>query len=338
MPTDQPDPDRPDSVRGAGRDADRGAGRDADRDAGRGADRGADRDAGRDAGRGPDGGADASASRAAQVAEHGRYRQAVDAAYRAAADRNGWAEALPGLRAAWDGHKERYPDRERAAPRDEPDGSWTCGQRRLDPEQNAEAGKAHADLADEADREILPALRRVEAADPERRLAGLEHMVKGADRLKEKLADAWNGRPGLTVWQVLSAIPDAVRSTLTYSSEHYAEGVQEDIDRLKAEGFELVRLKNLWHADQYKGINSQWLRSETGTRFEMQFHTPESLEAKELTHEAYERIRADAALPADQQDLEEQGHLESFQRRVNTLVAIPPETDLIKDFPERKDG
>ena len=94
-------------------------------------------------------------------------------------------------------------------------------------------------------------------------------------------------------------VPDAVRFTLSYSSERYAEGVLADVDRLKAEGFELIKLKNLWHADQYKGINSQWFRSETGTRFEMQFHTPESLEAKELTHEAYERIRASAALPVD---------------------------------------
>ncbi len=142
------------------------------------------------AGRLPRAEADAPASRAEQAAEHARYREAVDAAYQAAADRAAWAEALPGLRATWDEHKQRYPDRERDAARTGADGSWTGGEhRRLDPEQNAEAGKAHADLADEAGREILPALRRVEAADPQRRLAGLEHMVKGEDRLKEKLAD-----------------------------------------------------------------------------------------------------------------------------------------------------
>jgi hypothetical protein len=163
-------------------------------------------------------------------------------------------------------------------------------------------------------------------------------MIKGEDRLKEKLADAWHGRPGLSVGQILSLIPDAVRSTLTYSPDRYAEGVLADVDRLKSEGFELIKLKNLWHADQYKGVNSQWRSTETGTRFEMQFHTPESLEAKELTHEAYERIRANTALPVDQQNLAEERDLESFQRRVNTQVAIPSGTDRIKDFPEKKDG
>jgi len=282
-------------------------------------------------------------SREEQIAAHARNRETVEATYqadyRAAADRDAWAEAVPRLRAAWDEHKERYPERMRTSSHTETDGSWVCGEyRRLDPEQNTEASKARADLADEADRDILPALLRIEAADPERRLAGLEHMVKGEDRLKEKLADAWHGRPALNVRQVLSMIPDAVRFTLAYSSERYSEGVLADVDRLKAEGFELIKLKNLWHADQYKGVNSQWLRAETETRFEMQFHTPESLEAKEMTHEAYERIRANASLPVDEQDLTEERGLEGFQQRVNKLIAMPPGTDRIKDFPEKNDG
>jgi hypothetical protein len=278
-------------------------------------------------------------SRAEQIAAHLQYRETVSVSLQAADGRAAWAAALPQLRAAWEEHKERHPEQARAAPRTEPDGGWACGEhRRLDPEQNTEATKAHADLADEAGGHILPALRRVEAADPDRQLAGLEHMVKGEDRLKEKLADAWSGRPGLTVTQVLSMIPDAVRSTLTYSSERYADGVITDIDRLKAEGFELLKVKNLWHADQYKGVNSQWLRADTGTRFEMQFHTPESLEAKELTHQAYERIRSNSALPVDEQDLEEQRDLEDFQRHVNAQVAIPLGTDRIKDFPEKTNG
>jgi hypothetical protein len=326
MRIEQPDPSEPDASRPDAADrphrADRG-------------DHGADTGPSRER----RGGAEAAVSREEQVAEHVRYRETVGVTYRAEADRGAWAEAVPQLRAAWEEHKERYPERTRASCRTEADGTWVSGEHRsLDPEQNNEASKAHADLADEADRDILPALRRVEAANPGRRLAGLEHMVKGEDRLKEKLADAWHGRPGLTAREVLSMVPDAVRSTLTYSSERYAEGVLADVDQLKAEGFELIKLKNLWHADQYKGINSQWFRAETGTRFEMQFHTRESLEAKELTHEAYERIRGNAALPVDEQDLVQDRELENFQRRVNTLIATPPGTDRIKDFPEKNDG
>jgi hypothetical protein len=272
--------------------------------------------------------AEAPDIRQQQITEHIRHRQVVDAAYGAAA-KDIWDRAVPELQAAWEDHKHRYPERSRAMPQTQPDGSWVAeGNRRLSPEQNAESSKCCADLRDEADQVILPAMRRVEAADPDRHLAGLEHMVKGEDRLKEKIADALRARPGLSASQALSIVPDPVRFTLTYDAEDYADGVLADVDRLKAEGFELVKLKNLWDKDQYKGVNSQWRIPETGTRVEMQFHTPESLEAKELTHEAYERIRSGTASLVEDQELEE------YQRRVNTLIATPPGTDRIKDFPE----
>jgi hypothetical protein len=273
------------------------------------------------------------ASRADQIAAHLSYRETVSVTVRAADGRAAWAEAVPALRAAWEEHKGRYPEQTRVTPRSGPDGSWTCGEHhRLDPEQNTEATKAHADLADEADRDILPALRRVEAEDPDRQLAGLEHMVKGEDRLKEKLADVMLVETRLTTRQALDKIPDAVRFTLTYSAECYTESVLVDVDRLKAEGFELIKLRNVWHSDQYKGINSQWRRPETGTRVEMQFHTPESLDAKELTHEAYERLRR----PETETSRSERDKLEEFQRQVNTLIATPPYAETIKDFPEKK--
>jgi hypothetical protein len=114
------------------------------------------------------------------------HRVLVDHAYGVA--RDAWTEAAPGLRAAWKNHQDRYPERMRPAPQTTPDGSWVAGQgRRLSPEQNAEAAKACTDLADEGRRDILPALKRVESADPGRRLVGLRHMLKGEDRLKEKI-------------------------------------------------------------------------------------------------------------------------------------------------------
>jgi hypothetical protein len=222
--------------------------------------RAADRDD-RD-GRGPDGGwpRPPEVSRAEQIAAHFRNRESVESAYQAAADRDAWAEAAPRLRADWEELRQRYPERARASPRTEADGSWVCGEhRRLDPEQNTEAGKAHADLADEAGRHILPAMRRIEAADPERRLAGLEHMVKGEDRLKEKLADELAGKDK-TVREALSEVPDGVRFTLCYNDQRYVDGVLADVNRLKAEGFNLIKLKNLWEDNQYKGVNSQWRR------------------------------------------------------------------------------
>jgi hypothetical protein len=248
----------------------------------------------------------------------------------AGAERGSWAEALPSLRAAWEQHQDRYPERERATPQTHADGSWSSGEtRRLTPEQNAEATKACADIHDEAERVAFPAMLQLEAADPNRCLVGLEHRLKGEDRLKEKIADALRARPGLTATQALSIVPDPVRFTCEYSPDRYAEGVLADIQRIKEIGLEEVKLKNLWSDEQYKGINSQWRRPETGLRIEVQFHTPASLEVKELTHKAYERIRSPDTSPT------ERNELEAFRRRANALLDTPPGATEIPDFPEK---
>ncbi len=258
---------------------------------------------------------------------HRLYRVLVDHVYGKAHD--AWVRALPDLRAAWEKQEEKYPERTRVIPRTQPDGTWVAdGNRRLTPEQNAEATRACADIRDKGLRVILPAMERIEAADPNRRLAGLEYMLKGEDRLKEKVAD-YVRAPGMTIGKALDRVPDAVRFTFTYSPQRYAEGTLSDVERLKSEGFEQIKLKNLWTDDQYKGINSQWREPETGLRFEVQFHTPESLAAKELTHKAYERIRSSASH-------DERQELESFQRQVNALLFIPAGNDEIRDFPEKR--
>jgi hypothetical protein len=61
----------------------------------------------------------------------------------------------------------------------------------------------------------------------------------------------------------------------------------------------------------------------------MQFHTPESREVKELTHEAYERIRGSDATPAERRELK------AFQRHANAQLMTPPGIYSIKDFPEK---
>ena len=87
-------------------------------------------------------------------------------------------------------------------------------------------------------------------------------------------------------------VPDAIRFTFQYEDARYTQGVYADIARLQEQGFKLEIRKNNWSDDQYKGINSQWIEPVSGQRFEVQFHTRISYEAKQLTHPAYERIRA----------------------------------------------
>lgn len=99
--------------------------------------------------------------------------------------------------------------------------------------------------------------------------------------------------------------------------EHYTEGMDADVGRIKAAGFELVELRNSWNGEEYKGINSRWLVPENGQLFEVQFHTQISFEAKQLAHPAYERLRIEATSKAERDELE------AFQRRVDAYVPTP---------------
>jgi len=269
--------------------------------------------------------------RAARVAE---YRAAADAVYRAYRAAREWDEAVPALRAAWEKHEKKwaYPERTGPAPRPDVPGGWRGdGGRYLAPDANAEVTRGCARIREIGETVITPAMRRIEAEDPGRHLAGFDYRLKGEDRLKEKVARTLEEQPGLTAGQALSGIPDAVRFTFCYTYEQYSAGVRADLDRLTARGFELAKpLKNSWSSDQYKGINTQWREPATGQLFEVQFHTLASFEAKQLTHRAYERIRNPQTSDA------ELAELEDFQRQACAKVPIPPGATEV-DAPARKE-
>jgi hypothetical protein len=273
----------------------------------------------------------AAPDRAAYAAE---YRATVDAAYREhRADRE-WDEAVPTLRDAWENHEKKWTYPERTEPtvhRDIP-GAWRGdGGRYLAPDANAEVTRGCARIREVGETVITPAMRRIEAEDPERHMAGLDHRLKGENRLKEKVAERLQLRPELSPSRVLSAVPDAVRFTFVYSAERYADGVRADLTRLRTEGFELTEPpKNAWLDEQYKGINSRWREPESGQLFELQFHTRISFEAKQLTHPAYERIRNPETSD------EERAELEGFQRQVCERIPIPPGAAEIEDYPREE--
>jgi hypothetical protein len=173
---------------------------------------------------------------------------------------------------------------------------------------------------------VTPAMRRIEAEDPSRHLAGLEHRLKGKDRLAEKIEKTVNER-GHTVGQAFGLVKDAIRYTLCYPDDRYTDGVNADCTRLEHAGFEGVDRENSWTKEQYKGVNSRWRVPENGQLFEVQFHTPASLEAKEITHPAYEKLRIGVPTPAEQRALED------FQKRITAAVPIPPGAAEIPDYP-----
>ncbi len=268
--------------------------------------------------------------RVAVAAEKSVTAQRITAEEQAAIDT--WNEKVTEFRWLWAEYQRKWPPEERR-PVDRssgPPGSWRGeGGRSLEVEDNSRV-EAACDRIVELEREkITPALRAVESQDPDRHLVGFDDRRKGRDRIKEKVCDAINFLRR-SPEHAVSRVPDAIRYTFQYREAHYTQGVWRDIERLKDHGFELQKLRNSWSDDQYKGINSQWIDRNTGQRFEVQFHTRISFEAKQLTHDAYERLRTKQA------DMFEELVLEAFQRKVAADVHVPSGATDIPDYEERK--
>jgi hypothetical protein len=242
-----------------------------------------------------------------------------------------WDEAAEESRWMWTEYERKWPPDERP-PVDtsaDPPGSWRADGDRFLPAATNKRVDAECDrIADRERDRISPAMRAVESQDADRQLIGFDDRRKGRDRIKEKTAERMEEK-NRTPEEAISLIPDSIRYTFQYKESRYTQGVWDDIARLKERGFELVKCKNFWAEEQYKGINSQWIDPGSGQRFEVQFHTRISFEAKQLTHTSYERLRS------GRRDEFERMVLKAFQRKVSAEVPVPPGATAIPDFPER---
>jgi hypothetical protein len=284
----------------------------------------------------PPGGGGIRAETRDRATYYAELRAAVAAEYRDVAPReagNGaWDEAAPGFAGRWAEHERRWPasSREPVDRRADEPGSWRgAGSRFLDASANERVDRG-CDRVREIEENVLsPAMRRVEQQDTDRELAGFEYRLKGRERIKEKVAEDLNYK-GRSPEAAMSNMKDTVRYTFQYDFSEYSGGVQADITRLKAEGFEAIELRNTWSSNRYKGINSRWREPRSGQLFEVQFHTRASFEAKQLTHGAYERLRSPGT--SDQ----ERDELEAFQSRVCDLIPVPLGAKDITDYPRGK--
>jgi hypothetical protein len=242
-----------------------------------------------------------------------------------------WDQAAEESRWMWGEYERRWPPGERP-PVDtsaDPPGSWRADGDRFLPATANRRVDAECDRVSDRERNrISPALQAVESQDPDRHLIGFERCLKGRDRIKEKVCDKIE-EFGFSPEDAVSSVSDTIRYTFRCRESRYTQGVQTDVERLKSQGFELHKLRNSWSEEEYKGINSQWIEPSSGQRFEVQFHTRSSFEAKQLTHRAYERLRTQQA------DEFEKMVLKAFQRKVSAEVSIPSCAADIPDYPER---
>jgi hypothetical protein len=225
--------------------------------------------------------------------------------------------------------------------RTNPDGSWDWKASHLSPEQNraADRGLARCREAEGRDAQgnygdqgLTPAMHRVEAQlDHGQLVPDTEQFaLKDPDRYKEKLATLTERFPGTDPSELATSIPDAIRYTIIFDFDYYTEGVDAGHARLIEAGYERVETRPSWDSDEYKGVNSQWREPSTGVRFEVQFHTQESWQAKQQTHEAYKKIKDPRTL------IDEVEHLRTYQRQVSAEVLIPPGALEIQPFKKER--
>lgn len=120
-------------------------------------------------------------------------------------------------------------------------------------------------------------------------MVGLEYRIKSQKSLSEKIQTQARDH-SVTVAAESKNIKDAIRYTITKNEFGYTDMVNNTIDDLRTQGYQ-VHVVNNWRANSpYKGVNAQ-ITSPTGQMFELQFHTPASLESKNKTHDIYKSLR-----------------------------------------------
>ncbi len=128
-------------------------------------------------------------------------------------------------------------------------------------------------------------------------LTGLTHRIKAEDSLMQKiLSDAVTDNVNLG--QAADGIGDVLRYTLVIGEADYSRRVPEAMQKLTANGYEVVKFHNAWGGKFYQGINVQLL-SPAGVKTELQFHTPNSYAIKQASHGVYEIRRNPDSTPAE---------------------------------------
>lgn len=191
------------------------------------------------------------------------------------------------------------------------------------------AAKSLQQKARPIEAEVTDMMKRM-AAYHGTKLDGLSHRLKAQPSLARKINDDMKEK-GLDARGAAAGISDAVRYTHVVDTGHYNAAVRNMLSDLEGKGFGL-RTKNYWQeGDDYQGINVK-LRHTSGMEIEVQFHTPESMEWKEVNHKIYKRFRVS-------QDARERMKL--WIEMVNNARKIPiPEgiqglpTETLKPFPQ----
>ncbi len=167
---------------------------------------------------------------------------------------------------------------------------------------------------------------------------GLDYRLKkasdssdGGCRIAEKIAEDMK-KKGMSYEQATDNLSDMVRYTQACTPENMASNFNRTKEALEKKGYKVVKVKNSWQdyspERAYRGVNCVF-ESPNGTRFELQFHTPESLVGKEVQHGQYEEQRSPRTSEARKKELGQimYKNMASMKEpaRIDTIKPYPPD-------------
>lgn len=138
-------------------------------------------------------------------------------------------------------------------------------------------------------KEIEPTISKViqeVAKATETKLAGFECRIKEIDSYQRKIKEHFD------LGDENYRAKDIVRYTYLAEADNLVDKIKEIRQKLEDKGYKTVEVKNTWidKNNPYKGINTV-VEAPTRNKFEIQYHTPGSLEVKEKQHKLYEQAR-----------------------------------------------
>lgn len=147
-------------------------------------------------------------------------------------------------------------------------------------------------------------------------MVGLDHRLKKPDSINEKIHVRNEA-------QSIHELKDIVRYTIRMSEENYGKSVNDILHSL-SDNYKVNSVKNFWMNSEkaYQGINVHLTNGTT--KFEIQFHTTDSLKVKQESHKLYEQARL---LP---QNSPQKKFFDEEMARIYQRVDIPKDVALVK--------
>lgn len=126
----------------------------------------------------------------------------------------------------------------------------------------------------------------------------LDFRLKGGGSLKRKITSDFV--TGVDLDDIEKSIYDNVRYTDLVDKDLLVDDYVKIQKQLEDKGYKIVRVKNTFDNPNsaYRGLNTV-VEDPNGYKFELQFHTPESIEIKEKVHVLYEQFRLDSTSTAE---------------------------------------